>query len=262
EEISTSASPNLVEALSGKAAGLFITGGTTGLGGSSNIIVRGNTNLSGNNLPLFVIDGIPFFNDEVDKQSFWDSRNIQGSVDFGDPISKLNTGDIEEVTILKGAGATALYGSRAANGVILITTKKGRSLRKGVGITYTNNTTFSNPVIRSDFQQEYGAGHNGQYSYTGDRNNPGVNEFTQYSWGPKFDKDHYMPQFRSPRADGTIVSIPWIAHPDNVDDFLRTGILGSHNLAASFGGDFGHGRISLNKSDESGMVPETDEKKL
>ncbi|MFB2118926.1 carboxypeptidase-like regulatory domain-containing protein [Parapedobacter sp. 2B3] len=73
EEISTSASPNLVQALSGKAAGLFITGGTTGLGGSSNIIVRGNTNLSGNNLPLFVIDGIPFFNDEVDKQSFWDS---------------------------------------------------------------------------------------------------------------------------------------------------------------------------------------------
>ncbi|RPD99981.1 SusC/RagA family TonB-linked outer membrane protein [Aureibaculum marinum] len=258
-EVSMSAEPNLVQSLAGKTAGLFITGGTSGMGGSSNIVIRGNTNLSGNNLPLFVIDGIPFYNEEVDKQSFWDGWNSQGKIDFGDPISKVNPEDIAEISILKGAGATALYGSRAANGVILITTKKGDGIKHGVGIDYSFNQTFSNPVIRSDFQTEYGAGNNNIYEYKGDRNNPGTNEFSQDSWGPKFDENLYLPQFRSPNIDGNLVPIPWIAHKDNVDNFLRTGIIENHNLAVNFGGDLGYGRISFNKSNETGMTPYTDE---
>ena len=189
EEIALSADSNIVNGLAGKVAGMYVTGGTSGMGGSSNITIRGNSNLSGNNLPLFVIDGIPLYNEEVDKQSFWDAWNTKGTVDFGDPISKVNPEDIAEISILKGAGATALYGSRASNGVILITTKQGDGVKQGIGITYTLNAIASNPVIEAEFQQEYGAGQNGQYEYTGNRNDAGVNEYTQYSWGRKFDKN-------------------------------------------------------------------------
>ncbi|RTE53983.1 SusC/RagA family TonB-linked outer membrane protein [Arenibacter aquaticus] len=259
EELAITAEPNLVKSLSGKAAGVFITGGTSGMGGSSNITIRGNTNLSGNNLPLFVIDGVPFYNEEVDKQSFWDGWRSQGKIDWGDPISKVNPEDIEEISILKGASSTALYGSRAANGVILITTKKGKGVRKGVGIDYSYNATFSNPVIRSDFQTRYGAGNNGIYEYTGDRNNPGTNELTHDSWGPQFDGNTYLPQFGSPKINNTLVPLPWLPHKNNVEEFLRTGIIQDHNVSVSFGGEAGYGRISLKNSQESGMTPETDE---
>ncbi len=259
EDISFEAEPNLVQGLAGKIAGVQITGGTSGMGGSSNIIIRGNTNLSGNNLPLFVIDGVPFYNDEVDKQSFWDAWRTRGTIDWGDPISKVNPEDIEEITVLKGAGATALYGSRASNGVILISTKKGKGIKKGAGINYSYGMTFSNPANLPDYQQEYGAGNNGVYEYRGDRNNPGTNELTQNSWGPKFDPQLYLPQFRAPVINGQVVKVPWISHPDNVTDFWRTGILKEHNLSMSFGGEDNYGRVSLRHADEAGMIPETDE---
>lgn len=261
EEIALSADSNIVNGLAGKVAGMYVTGGTSGMGGSSNITIRGNSNLSGNNLPLFVIDGIPLYNEEVDKQSFWDAWNTKGTVDFGDPISKVNPEDIAEISILKGAGATALYGSRASNGVILITTKQGDGVKQGIGITYTLNAIASNPVIEAEFQQEYGAGQNGQYEYTGNRNDAGVNEYTQYSWGRKFDKNLFIPQFRSPVVNGVIVPVPWVAHPNNVDDFLRTGLNLEHNLALSFNGKSGYGRVSLRSANESGMVPDTDEQR-
>jgi len=262
EEIALSAEPNIVRNLSGKIAGLQVTGGTSGLGGSSSILIRGNNSLNGNNMPLFIIDDVPMFNDENEAQSFWDATRNQGSIDYGDPISKLNAEDIEEISILKGAGATALYGARASNGVILITTKRGKGVKKGgIGIDYTLNTAISNPMLRQNFQQEYGAGNNGQYDYTGDRNNPGNNELSVNSWGPRFGSDVYLPQFRSPRVDGIPAPIEWKAHPDNLSDFLRTGILQEHSLGVAFNGDVASGRISLRHADESGMVPETDEKR-
>lgn len=262
EDIALSAEPNLVRALTGKIAGLQISGGTSGMAGSANILIRGNNNLNGNNLPLFIIDDVPLFNDEDETQSFWDANRTRGQVDYGDPISKINPEDIEEISVLKGAGATALYGSRASNGVILITTKKGTGLKKGrIGIDYTLNTTFSNPVMAQDFQQEYGAGENGVYVYTGDRNNPGASEFTPNSWGPKFGENIFIRQVNSPRVNGELVPVPWQAHPDNLADFMRTGINMQHNLAFSFNGDVASGRISIAHADESGMVPETDEKR-
>ena len=260
-DVALSAEPNLVQSLAGKTAGLFITGGTSGMGGASNIIIRGNTNLSGNNLPLFVIDGVPFFNDEVDRQSFWDAWRSRGQIDWGDPISKVNPEDIAEISVLKGAGATALYGSRAANGVILIKTKRGDGIRKGIGIDYTYGMTFSNPVNLPDYQLEYGAGSNGVYQYRGDLNNPGTHELTELSWGPKFDPELFTPQFRSPVINGQRVPIPWQAHEDNILDFWRTGIMKEHNIAMTFGNEKSYGRLSLRHADEAGMIPETDEER-
>ncbi len=260
DELAMSPENNLVRALSGKTAGVFISGGSSGMGGSSNIVIRGNTSLSGNNLPLIVVDNVPMYNDEVQTQSFWDGNNSKGKVDWGDPISKFNMDDIEELSILKGAAATALYGSRAGNGVIIIKTKRGSSNQgKFIGIDYSLNLVNSTAASLPTFQQEYGAGYNGIYEYTGDRNNPSNTENTWSSWGPRFNENLYLPQFGAPIVNGKITSIPWQAHPDNLKNFLQNGVLLENSLGVRLSGEKTYGRISFKNSEETGIVQNTDE---
>ncbi|MCW3080891.1 SusC/RagA family TonB-linked outer membrane protein [Segetibacter sp.] len=166
EELNRVKSPNLINALAGKAAGVVITAGN-GPGSSSRVLLRGSKSITGNNQPLYVIDGIPMSNANGPQ-----SGGIAFTRDGGDAISNLNPEDIESLQILKGASAAALYGSQAANGVIIITTKKGR--RGVAAVTFSSTAMFSNPLVLPEIQTSYGQG-------AGGNANTAIND----SWGPK-----------------------------------------------------------------------------
>ncbi|HAH38425.1 MAG TPA: SusC/RagA family TonB-linked outer membrane protein, partial [Algoriphagus sp.] len=162
-ELSDVPQTNLINSLSGQVAGVQITNGSSGVGSSSRIIIRGENSISGNNQALIVIDGVPIINEQITSDLFNDGANIQ-EVDFGNGAAEINPDDIESITILKGPGSAALYGARAANGVVLITTKKGRK-KQGIGVTTSSLLTFDGLLTLPDYQNEYGGGSNGQYSF-------------------------------------------------------------------------------------------------
>ncbi len=168
-EINKVKDPNLMNALTGKVSGAVITKGNSGPGASANVIIRGDKSITGNNQPLYVIDGIPMSNANGPQSS-----DLWGTRDGGDAISNLNPEDIESINVLTGASASALYGSEAANGVILITTKHGRAGVSAVNVSSSVN--FSRPMVLPELQTSYGRGSKGQLNTT-------IND----SWGPKID---------------------------------------------------------------------------
>lgn len=154
-ELSDVRQVNAVNALQGKVAGLNITQSATGPSGTSDVLIRGISSISGNNQPLYVVDGIPIDNTNLGAASQY------GGSDFGDGISSINPDDIESMSVLKGGAAAALYGSRASNGVILITTKSGKG-QEGLGVQYTGSVLMESVMSELyDFQNEYGQGLNG-----------------------------------------------------------------------------------------------------
>ena len=158
DELTRAKDPNMINALAGKTAGVSITRNSSGLGGSAKVSIRGirSANADGNNQPLYVIDGVPMLNN-VAEQAFsaMGGNNDTGNRDSGDGISNLNPDDIESMSILKGASAAALYGSQAANGVILITTKKGKAGMQR--IVFNSNLTIDHAICLPEFQDKYGA---------------------------------------------------------------------------------------------------------
>ena len=154
---------NIVNSLAGQVAGVQVTNGSSGVGSSSRIIIRGENSLSGNNQPLFVVDGVPISNQLITSDLFNDGGNIQ-EVDFGNGAAELNPDDMASITILKGPGSAALYGTRANNGVVLITTKRGLE-KPGLGITTSHSFTFENLLTLPDYQNVFGGGSNGLYSF-------------------------------------------------------------------------------------------------
>ena len=165
---------NLVNSLSGKIAGVQVTN-SQGSMGSSRIIIRGETSIAGNNQPLFIVDGVIVDNSQL--------RTSDASRDFANAISDINSEDIETISVLKGPNAAALYGSRAANGVILIKTKTGKG-RRGIGVDAYSNTTFEKLLILPTYQNSYGQGSGGQFDYV-DGKGGGTNDGVDESWGPK-----------------------------------------------------------------------------
>lgn len=240
KDISEAKETNFVNALAGKVAGVQVTN-SQGDMGSSRIVIRGETSISGNNQPLFVVDGVI-----VDNSQFLGSG---GSRDFANAISDLNSEDIESVSVLKGPNAAALYGSRAAAGVILIRTKTGKGA-KGLGITINSNTSFSNVQILPDYQNQYGQGSNGKFSYV-DGKGGGVNDGVDESWGPALDGS-LIPQFYS---NGQ--AVPFVAHPNNVRDFFRTGVTLNNGIAIAGSNDKSDFRLSYNNLHQTGIVPNT-----
>jgi TonB-linked SusC/RagA family outer membrane protein len=240
KDISEAKETNLVNALSGKIAGLQVTG-SQGDMGSSRIVIRGETSVSGNNQPLFVVDGVI-----VDNSQF---LGTNGSRDFANAISDLNSEDIESISVLKGPNAAALYGSRAAAGVILIKTKTGKGT-KGVGITINSNTSFATLKVFPDYQNEFGQGANGKFSYV-DGKGGGINDGVDESWGPPLD-GRLIPQFNSNGA-----AVPFIAHPNNVRDFFNTGATYNNGVALSGSGEKFDYRMSYNNLHQTGVVPNT-----
>ncbi|GAA5042720.1 SusC/RagA family TonB-linked outer membrane protein [Marivirga lumbricoides] len=212
DELTTVKEQNMINSLAGKTAGLNITRTSGGVGASSRVLLRGNKSISGANQPLYVIDGIP-----MNSNNLGSAGGLYGAVDNGDAIANLNPEDIESVNVLKGASAAALYGSQAANGVILITTKNGK---KGVSqVNFSSSVTFESPLLTPDLQSEYG------------QTAPGESLDT---WGPK---------------NGT-------ASKDHVDDFFTTGSLFINSVSASSGNDAGQYYVSFARTDAKGIVPE------
>lgn len=253
---------NIVNSLSGKVAGIQVTNAGGGVGSSSRIIIRGN-NSFGNNQPLFVVDGVPVMNDAT-------SVSAGQGVDYGNGAADIDPNNVESVSVLKGANAAALYGSRAANGVILITTKKG--LQKGkLGVDFSSSLTFDNVYIMPKYQNEYGQGLYGSeqiwqrdhpemsyqdyakkyaYNYVDGRGS-GVNDMLDESWGPRMDAGLKLDQYMGKDQ-------PWISHPNNVKDFWQTGITSDNNIAVSSSGNKAAGRLSLSNLQVKGTIPNTD----
>lgn len=264
---------NLVNALAGKLAGVQVTNGSSGVGSSSRIVIRGENSLSGTNQPLFVVDGVPISNNAVTNNTENNETGFQ-EVDYGNGAADINPDDIESITVLKGAGAAALYGSRAAGGVIVIKTKDG-SNTQNKGVSFNSALTFETPLILPQYQNLYGAGAGGLFLYE-DGFGAGVNDGGLTSFGPKMT-GQLIKQFNSPSTDkngnsargadiiarggNAIQPTPFLAHQDNVKDFYETGRTFINTIAFNTGTDKASLRLSYTNLDNKGIVPNTDLKR-
>ena len=232
EDLLSSREPNLANSLSGKVSGLQIVRSSNGVGGSSKIVLRGNSSLTGSNQPLIVVDGTPMDNFTGGVDDVWGNSGA----DMGNGLSDINPEDIESMTVLKGASAAALYGSRAGNGVILITTKSGRQ-NEGLGITVNAGITTESIFLKPQMQNSFGQGSVGIYDNQ-----------SRFSWGPK--------------AEGQTVT-DWLGREvplrtyDNIDAFFHTGT--SFNEGVSFQQNINGTSVftSINRSDDAGITPES-----
>ena len=266
---------NVVNSLAGQVAGVQITNGSSGVGSASRIIIRGENSLSGTNQPLFVVDGVPISNEKVNSSLVNDGALQE--VDFGNLAADLSPDDIASVTVLKGAGSAALYGARAANGVILITTKRGRK-QPGIGVSTSSSLTIETLLTLPDYQNVYGGGSNGEFSFQ-DGIGGGLNDGGISSFGPRLGQGQLIRQFDSPstdingnpvragdviarrRPDGTLTDVtptPWVARPDNVRDFFQTGRTFQNNVAVDAVGENGSVRLSYSNLRNEGILPNTD----
>jgi len=236
DEISANPSTNAINALQGKVAGVNITGSAMGAKGSSRVVIRGSSSLTGNNQPLYVVDGITINNNNLGAAGMW------GGTDFGDGISSINPDDVASVTVLKGGAAAALYGSRASNGVIIITTKNGLG-SEGLGIEINSTTQFD--MLNTslwDTQTTYGAGSLG----AAPSNSTSAMDNMYNAWGAKMS-GQLVPQF-----DG--VSRPYV-YSDNKDKFYQTGTTYSNTISFSTANENGNTRFSLTNLDNDDISP-------
>ena len=240
EELTVNRSSNVMNALQGKVAGVNISSLGTGPGGTSKIRIRGQSSINGENKPLIVINGVP-----VDNTNFNDNAvSVKGGgvyADGGDGLSSINPDDIESMTILKGAPASALYGSRAKDGVIMITTKtKGKG--KGLGVSYNVNYTNETPLDYTDYQKEYGQGENGVRPTA---INPTSGE---WSFGEKFAPGMTHILFNN-------LTVPYEPQGSRIKAFYRHGENLSNTVSLGTGGEKGGIHLSLNNTDNKGIMP-------
>lgn len=240
---------NVVNGLNGKLAGVNIQGSSAGPTASANITIRGENSLSGDNQALFVVNGMPITNGLF---SPGDGLNGSTTIDFGNAAQIINPDDIAEVSVLKGPAAAALYGTRAANGVILITTKDGRG-KEGWGVNLSSTTTLSTILKLPDYQNEYGVGGNGKYSYnsgtvyTGDY----YDAFGE-NWGPRLDGT----PIRQWNSNGE--AVPFVSGGDNVRDFFQPGVTTRNHVAITNQTDGSDFRMAYTNLASRGIVPNTD----
>ncbi|MEP6507634.1 MAG: SusC/RagA family TonB-linked outer membrane protein [Gemmatimonadales bacterium] len=238
DELNQTKSLNLLDQIGGKVSGVTVTGSGT-QGGSTNIIIRGANSITGSNQPLFVVDGVPISN-------AGHGGDPNGGYYYGSAISDINPDDIATMSILKGPNAAALYGSRAANGVIVISTKKGSSTAGHVRTEISSSYSWDSPSILPTYQNLYGQGAQGEFQFL-DGAGGGVNDFADQSYGPKLD-GRLIDQFTGKQQ-------PWVAHPDNVSSFFNTGHTMSNTIAMSGGSDRVTARLSLGRDNVTGYIP-------
>lgn len=249
KSISETPASSLLNSISGKVSGVQITSSNGAPGSSTRIQIRGASSIGSTNEPLFVVDGVPIDN----------GNYSSGSTDYGNGASAINSDDIESMSILKGPAASSIYGSRGANGVVLITTKTGKGI-KGLGIEVNSTTTFERPFRISNYQNEYGQGTRGEFAFV-DGKGGGINDGVDESWGPRLD-GRLIPQFDSPvDENGKIIPTPWIAHPNNVKDFYELGQSFINNIAIVGSDEKADFRLSFNNMDIKGIMPNNDYKK-
>lgn len=229
---------NFGDALQGRVAGVNVSNVGTGVGGSSRVVIRGNTSLSGNNEPLYIIDGIPMDNRQLGSAGEW------GGSDWGDGLSSINPDDIESVSVMKGAAAAALYGSRASNGVVIVTTKSGGAAgTQGVGIELNSNFTMDTIVNTYDFQNQFGHGTGGRIPANAEE---GL-QFGATAWGGRLNGSNVF-QF-----DG--VQRPYVANSNNFENFYRTGLTSTNTIALTGGSASQTYRLSVSDLRNESIVP-------
>ena len=238
DALNTTGDPSVVGALSGKVAGLQMNTASTGLGGSTKITIRGNSSLTDNNQPLWIVDGVPFSDNNTSNASAY------GGYDRGGTSLDINPDDIESISVLKGPNAAALYGSRAGNGVILVTTKKGAN-KSGFGVSYNGNFTWSSVSQAIKMQNRFGQGSNGAVNYK--RNASGDIEGLngELSFGPELDGHEEYNWY------GT--KSPYQYTGDKLRDYFKTGFSQFHTVALGNNNEKGHYRLSIGYNDNKGL---------
>lgn len=233
EKLNQTMSPTVNGALEGKIAGVSITQAATGVGGSSRISIRGNSSLSRSDEPLWVVDGVPMDDSQTSQGHYW------SGIDFAGAAQDINPMDIEAITVLKGPNAAALYGSRAANGVIVVTTKKGATrANKGIGIKYNASIVVNKPYDIMELQDKYGQGTGGVFDVG-----------AAGSWGPEITGQ----QVANWRYPGQTYAFE--AHTDKLLEFCNTTVSHNHNIGIDVGNEDVSSHISLRYDDENGIMP-------
>ena len=264
EELNTARETNFVSSMSGKISGVSIKQPNT-MGGSANIVIRGNASLLGNNQALFVVDGVPVDNSNTNTET---QKIGGGGFDYGNAAMDINPDDIESISVLKGAAASALYGSRAANGVVLVTTKKG-TRNRGLGISLNSSVVMSkvdNSTLPK-YQKEYGGAYGPYYDddsgyfLLSDIDGDGTDDlvvpiFDDASWGAKFDPDLMVVHWDAldPLAPNYGEKRPWVFPEHSIESLFKTGYKYTNNVAFDGGSDFGSFRLSYTNVDETSIM--------
>ncbi|WKK58438.1 MULTISPECIES: SusC/RagA family TonB-linked outer membrane protein [unclassified Sphingobacterium] len=251
---------NWTSALSGKVAGLTIQGVGAGPMGSNRITLRGESSLNlNNNQALVVIDGVPL-SSKITGTGFNSYLSQDSPVDFGSNISNVNADDIDNVTVLKGPAATALYGSRAAAGALIITTKSAKRKERGIGVSVNSNTSLEEVNRWPDYQFEYGEGRQDKYySYgnTVDGANTSTTVGAGRGFGPKFNGQEYF-QYDPSAPDGiATVRTPWVAQKDYISGFFQRGLTSSNNISVEGGNEINGARASFTYLKNTWILPNT-----
>ena len=247
---------NPINSLAGKVAGLQVTGGSGNLGGSSKVIIRGVKSLSGNNQPLFIIDGVPI---EGTDYNTTNTARGAGGYDYGNLIQDINPDDIESISVLKGPNASALYGSRATNGVVMIVTRKGAK-GKGLGVSVNSSVSFEKVSKLPVMQKEYGGG----YGFSEATINGKKYLYPDYdideSWGPAFDGTQVLSWYDVAKWEaggkkGDPTTSPWLAPENDIDKFFELGTNYTNNVTVSQATDLAALRVSYTNSSLTGYMP-------
>ncbi len=227
---------NVANALAGKVAGVLVSKPATGPAGSSRVIIRGVSSLGEDSQPLYVVDGVPIDNSTLGSAGMW------GGADGGDGIGSINPDDIENISVLKGPSAAALYGTRAKNGVVLITTKRATP-GLGLGVEFSSNTTFESVLVNTDWQNEYGQGARGEKPTSEDE---ALNTVDQ-AWGPRLDGSSVI------GWDGT--NQPYSRAPNAINSFYNTGLTTTNSLALTTATETSSLRLGFSHLQNEGVSP-------
>lgn len=260
-QLTDARSNNWTNSLAGKVAGLQVVGAGAGPMGSQRITLRGESSLNlNNNEALIIVDGVPI-NGQISGTGFGGHLGSDSPVDFGSAVSDLNQEDIESVTVLKGPAAAALYGSRAANGALIITTKGGTKNQKGIGVSFNSNISTERTGLRwPDYQYEYGEGRtDAYYSYldSEDGRNTSTNIAAGRAWGPKFNGQMYY-QYNPDHPEGIPSErTPWRAYPDYIKGYFNPGYTIINNISLDGATDKSSARISVTHLKNTWIMPNT-----
>ncbi len=254
EELTRVAQENVLNSMAGKVSGVTINS-TGGTGSSVSMVIRGATSLSSDNQPLFVVDGIPMSNTVNNIGGFGDDNRV----DYGNSISDLDPENIENVTILKGPSAAALYGTRAGNGVVLITTKTAKD-NEGMNISVISNTVFDIPARFVNVQSQFSSGF---FSFTpedvGGGVLPNINAGDGTGNGPENDRGYFAVQWDAPLdANGVPIPTEVVSYPDNVRNFVNTGFTTSNSVTVSNSSESVNYRLGFSNMLNNGIIPNSD----
>ncbi len=266
EAVTNTREANFVNALSGKVSGVNIQRNNN-LGGSTNVVIRGNKSLFGNNQALFVVDGVPIDNSNTNSANQTTGR---GGYDYGNAAADINPDDIESINVLKGAAATALYGTRASNGAVIITTKKGARKAQGIGVTVNSsvNVGFIHKNTFTDFQKEYGAGYGSYYEDPSgfflfrDIDGDGVDDLVvptseDASYGARYDPNLLVYHWYAfdPSSPFFMQKTPWVAAENTPLDFFENSVGTANSVMLDGGSEKGYFKLGYSRNSDQGILP-------